>query len=119
MQCSACTKQLWRRHVVQPTNHGRRCEQARLNGLLGSRPSSCMAKSMRLCTGFRPSRTSGSARPTITDIAYCSPNNGFCECKTTRDCNTSNALPMMTDIAHCSITAASVYAVDTCSRQRV
>ena len=62
-------------------NHGGRCEQACLNGLLGSRPSSCMANRMRLCTGFRPSRTSGSARPTITDIAYCKPNSGFCECK--------------------------------------
>ena len=28
-----------------------------------------MANRMRRCTGFRPSRTSGSARPTMTDIA--------------------------------------------------
>jgi hypothetical protein len=31
--------------------------------------SSCMANSTRRCTGFRPSRTSGSARPTITLMA--------------------------------------------------
>ena len=31
-------------------------------------PSSCMAKRQRLWTGFKPSRTSGSARPTMTLI---------------------------------------------------
>ena len=41
-----------------------------LNGFFESSPSSCMANKMRLCTGFSPSRTSGSARPTITDMAY-------------------------------------------------
>lgn len=45
--------------------------RACLKGLLGSRPSSCMAYKMRRCTGLRPSRTSGRARPTITDMAYC------------------------------------------------
>jgi hypothetical protein len=39
--------------------------------LLCDMPSSCMANRMRLCTGFKPSRTSGSARPTMTDMAYC------------------------------------------------
>ena len=42
-----------------------------LNCLLGWRPSSCMANKMRRCTGFNPSRTSGNALPTMTDIAYC------------------------------------------------
>ena len=40
-------------------------------------PSSCMAKRMRRCTGFRPSRTSGSARPTMTDMAYCRAGKGW------------------------------------------
>ena len=35
----------------------------------GCRPSSFIAYSTRRWTGFRPSRTSGSARPTMTDIA--------------------------------------------------
>jgi len=32
-------------------------------------PISCIAYRMRRCTGFRPSRTSGSARPAMTLIA--------------------------------------------------
>ena len=44
--------------------------RAFLNGFLESRPSSCMPKRMRRCTGLRPSRTSGRARPTMTLIAY-------------------------------------------------
>ena len=38
-------------------------------GRLGARPISCMPNRMRRCTGFSPSRTSGSARPTITLMA--------------------------------------------------
>ena len=34
-----------------------------------------MAYRMRRWTGLRPSRTSGRARPTMTDIAYCSQGN--------------------------------------------
>ena len=34
----------------------------------GTRPSSFIAYSMRRCTGLRPSRTSGSARDTMTLI---------------------------------------------------
>ena len=30
-----------------------------------------MACRMRRCTGFNPSRASGSARPSMTDMAYC------------------------------------------------
>jgi hypothetical protein len=41
-------------------------------------PSSCMAKRMRRCTGFKPSRTSGSARPTMTDMAYCRAGKQHC-----------------------------------------
>ena len=41
-----------------------------LNALSLVRPSSYMAYRMRRWTGFKPSRTSGSARPTMTDIAY-------------------------------------------------
>ena len=48
----------------------------RLKGLLCARPSSCMAYRMRRCTGFRPSRTSGSARPTITLMAYWAAGRG-------------------------------------------
>ena len=40
-----------------------------LNADAGPTPSSCIPKSMRRCTGLRPSRTSGSARETMTDIA--------------------------------------------------
>jgi len=32
-------------------------------------PASCIAKRMRRWTGLSPSRTSGSARPAMTDIA--------------------------------------------------
>ena len=32
---------------------------------------SCMVYKIRRCTGFKPSRTSGSARATMTDIEYC------------------------------------------------
>ena len=39
-----------------------------LYGRLLSTPSSCMPNSTLRCTGFRPSRTSGRARLTITDI---------------------------------------------------
>jgi hypothetical protein len=39
------------------------------NGRLGCRPFSFIENSARRWTGFRPSRTSGSARPTMTDIA--------------------------------------------------
>lgn len=42
-----------------------------LYGFVGSKPRSCMAKRMRRWTGLSPSLTSGSALPTITDIAYC------------------------------------------------
>ena len=35
----------------------------------GRYPPSYIAYRTRVCTGFRPSRTSGSARPTMTDIA--------------------------------------------------
>ena len=35
----------------------------------GRKPPSYIAYRMRVCTGLSPSRTSGSARPTITDIA--------------------------------------------------
>ena len=35
----------------------------------GPTPSSCIPKRMRRCTGFSPSRASGSARETMTDIA--------------------------------------------------
>src|SRR4029077_14327643 len=38
--------------------------------LLYCRPISCMVYSTRRCTGLSPSRTSGSARPTITDMEY-------------------------------------------------
>ena len=41
-----------------------------LKGLSEVRLSSYMAYRMRRCTGFRPSRTSGRARPTMTDMAY-------------------------------------------------
>ena len=37
-------------------------------GWLGSLPRSCIVYRMRRCTGFRPSRTSGSARCVMTDI---------------------------------------------------
>ena len=37
---------------------------------LGRIPRSSMAYRMRRCTGFNPSRTSGSARATMTLIAY-------------------------------------------------
>ena len=37
-------------------------------GWLGSLPRSCMVYRMRRCTGFKPSRTSGSARWVITDM---------------------------------------------------
>ena len=40
-----------------------------LYGLFHSMPISLMAKRILRCTGLSPSRTSGSARPTITDIA--------------------------------------------------
>ena len=40
-----------------------------LYGRFGCRPASCMPYSTRRCTGFSPSRTSGSARDTITLIA--------------------------------------------------
>ena len=42
-----------------------------LYGFVGVKPRSFIAYKMRLCTGFRPSCTSGKARPTITDMAYC------------------------------------------------
>ena len=37
--------------------------------LPGRIPMSCMAYRIRLCTGFNPSRTSGNARDTMTDMA--------------------------------------------------
>jgi len=40
-----------------------------LYGRPGTRPISCMPKRTRRFDGFRPSRTSGSARPMMTDIA--------------------------------------------------
>ena len=40
-----------------------------LYGRFGCRPASCMPYSTRRCTGFSPSRTSGRARETMTDIA--------------------------------------------------
>ena len=39
------------------------------NGRSGRRPDSSIDQRIRRWTGFRPSRTSGSARPTMTDIA--------------------------------------------------
>src|SRR3954452_22687586 len=39
-------------------------------GRAGPRPMSDMPYSVRRWTGFSPSRTSGSARPTMTDMAY-------------------------------------------------
>lgn len=50
-----------------------------LKGLLCSIPSSCIAKRMRRWTGLSPSRTSGSALPTITDIAYCHTKKNGCQ----------------------------------------
>ena len=38
-------------------------------GRFGCRPFSFIENSARRWTGFRPSRTSGNARPTMTDIA--------------------------------------------------
>ena len=39
-------------------------------GLSGVMPNSFISKRMRRCTGFKPSRTSGSARLMMTAIAY-------------------------------------------------
>jgi hypothetical protein len=41
-----------------------------LVGAVVAVPSSCMANRMRRCTGFKPSRTSGMARPTMTESEY-------------------------------------------------
>ena len=41
-----------------------------LKGLSLVRPLSYMEYRIRRCTGFNPSRTSGRARPTMTDMAY-------------------------------------------------
>lgn len=59
-------------HAMQPRSSQQptAAAPAHLNGLLCCRPSSCIANRMRRCTGFRPSRTSGRARPTMTDMAY-------------------------------------------------
>ena len=40
-----------------------------LYGRFGCMPDSCMPKRIRRCTGLSPSRTSGSARDTMTLIA--------------------------------------------------
>ena len=48
--------------------------QQHLWGLSWVNPRSCMAYKMRRCTGLSPSRASGRARPTMTDIAYCDPD---------------------------------------------
>ena len=55
--------------VVLADARRRRCARTSCTG--GSRrcSASCIANRTRRCTGFRPSRTSGSARPTITLIA--------------------------------------------------
>src|SRR3989304_7393 len=41
-----------------------------LYGLSGRMPISCIAYRMRRWTGFKPSLASGSARATMTDMAY-------------------------------------------------
>ena len=41
-----------------------------LCGRSGRRPRSNMEYKIRRCTGFRPSRTSGRARATMTDMEY-------------------------------------------------
>ena len=54
----------WYRPIVSPTTLAHFTY-----GRFGARPASYIEYSTRRCTGFRPSRTSGSARPTITLIA--------------------------------------------------
>ena len=46
-------------------------QHTHLYGFEGTKPRSFIAYRIRRCTGLRPSCTSGSARPTITDMAYC------------------------------------------------
>ena len=58
---------------------GQRKAAACLYGFVGTRPRSFIAYKMRRCTGFRPSLTSGNARPTMTDIAYCSRRQAECQ----------------------------------------
>ena len=56
----------WYLPSTSPTDAGALLVLARVE----RRPSSFIAYRMRRCTGFRPSRTSGRARPTITLTAY-------------------------------------------------
>ena len=65
----ACRRSRCRRAGGTCRSRRRRC--ARTSRTAGSRrcSTSCIANRTRRCTGFRPSRTSGSARPTITLIA--------------------------------------------------
>ena len=54
----------WKEPITSPTTRA-----DFLYGRFGCMPASCMPNSTRLCTGLRPSLTSGSARLTITLMA--------------------------------------------------
>ena len=65
----ACRRSPSRRAGGTCPSRRRRCGRTSSTARFGCRPFSFIANSTRRWTGFRPSRTSGSARPTMTDMA--------------------------------------------------